>query len=125
MVQEPIPTTGQRAFVAEGRIAPRNFTRILMAIVDFWQKVTIDFDQRQIVFEDVMLPNKFLTLWPAPQVTVGFDEITKLKDAECEGTHVFEVTTRRGHASLIHHRYEEISEMRKLISLIFQHYKVN
>ncbi len=70
-----------------------------------------------------MLPNRFLTLWPDQKITVGFDEIQKVKDSELDGTEVFDVITAKGKASLIRHRYEQFDELRNLIVTIFEQCK--
>ncbi len=123
MTLDTLPRSGQLRFVTKGRPAPTNFTRILFFIIDYAQAVTIDFDKNVIHFEDVMLPNKFLTLWPDQKITVGFDEIQKVKDSELDGTEVFDVTTTKGKASLIRHRYEHFDELRNLIATIYEQSK--
>ena len=120
---DSFPRSGQRRFVAKGPPAPTNFTRIFFVVFDYAQSVTVDFDRKVIHFEDVLLPNKFLTLWPDEKTTVGFDEIQKVRDAKLDGTDVFEVITVKGKAPLIRQRYPQFDELREIISMIFERYK--
>jgi hypothetical protein len=119
-METALPQSGQRIFEARGKVAPRNFTRILSMVLDYQQRVIFDFDARTIKFEDVMLPNRFLTLWMEPEITIGFGDIRKLSDVSFDGKEIFNVSAAQGNAALNAYRFDDFEELRELLVAIHE-----